>query len=179
MSFVPNPTAVSSSSPRLPAANMRRRLAALVYEGVVLFGVLMVTALVYSPLAGQRHAMEGRHGLQAVVFLVLGAYFIGFWSYGGQTIAAKTWQVRVVTRDDRPLTLQRACARYLLAWLWFLPALAAGDLAGWHDSARIYLALGTGMVAYVLLALMLPDRQFLHDQLCGTRLVRILTPAKG
>jgi uncharacterized RDD family membrane protein YckC len=142
----------------------------MVYEGVILFGVVMIAGLVYSPLANQRHALQGRAGLQAFVFLVLAAYFIGFWTHGGQTIAAKTWQVRVVTLAGAPLGLWRACARYLLAWLWFLPALLLSSLMGWHSSAALYGALAAGVVAYALLALLLPGRQCLHDQFCGTRL---------
>ncbi|MFM2069020.1 MAG: hypothetical protein RLZZ584_3929, partial [Pseudomonadota bacterium] len=145
--------------------------------GVILFGVVMVTGLVYSPLAGQRHALQGRPVLQIILFLVLAAYFIGFWSYGGQTIATKTWQVRVLTRDGGPLTLQRACARFLLSWLWFLPGLMVAGALGWHDGRSIYGALAVGMLGYIVLSLLLPRRQFLHDQLCGTRLARTPTDA--
>jgi uncharacterized RDD family membrane protein YckC len=161
-----------SSAAAWPAAGLRRRLAAMLYEGVILFGVLMVAGLVYSPIAQQRHALQGRHGLQAFVFLVLAAYFIGFWSHGGQTIAAKTWQVRVITQEGTPLTLWRACARFLLAWLWFLPALLVCAAMGWHDSRTLYGALAVGMLAYGVLGRLLPGRQFLHDHLCHTRLAR-------
>jgi uncharacterized RDD family membrane protein YckC len=155
-----------------PDASLRRRLAAMVYEGVILFGVVMIAGLVYSPLTGQHHALQGRHGLQAFVFLVLAAYFIGFWSHGGQTIAAKTWQVRIMMRDGRPLTLWRALARFLLAWLWFLPALLTAYVVGLHESRSLYGFLAAGMAAYGALALLLPRRQFLHDHLCETRLAR-------
>jgi uncharacterized RDD family membrane protein YckC len=159
-------------------AGLWRRFAAMVYEAVILFGVLMISGLIFSPLAQQRHALQSRHGLQAFIFLVLAAYFIGFWSYGGQTIAAKTWQVRVVTRDGKGLTLWRACARYLLAWLWFVPALALAGAMGWHEGRQLYGALAVGMLAYALLGMCLPGRQFLHDQLCNTRLVYTPNPGK-
>jgi uncharacterized RDD family membrane protein YckC len=148
----------------------------MVYEGVILFGVVMIAGLIYSPLTQQRHALQGRHGLQAFVFLVLAAYFIGFWSHGGQTIAAKTWQVRIITRGGGPLTPWRALARFLLAWLWFLPALLAAYVVGLHESRSLYGFLAVGMGAYTALALLLPGRQFLHDHLCETRLAR--TPAQ-
>jgi uncharacterized RDD family membrane protein YckC len=159
-------------------AGMGRRLAAMVYEAVILFGVLMVSGLIFSPLADQRHALEHRQGLQAFLFLVLAAYFIGFWSHGGQTIAAKTWQVRVVMRDGSGLTPWRACARFLLAWSWFVPALAWAGAMGWHEGRQLYGALALGMLGYLLLAWCLPDRQFLHDQLCRTRLAYTPSPGK-
>lgn len=165
--------------PVLANASLWRRFAAMVYEAVILFGVLMVAGLIFSPLADQRHALQNRHGLQAFIFLVLAAYFIGFWSYGGQTIAAKTWQVRVVNRDGSGLTPWRACARFLLAWLWFVPALALASAMGWHDGRQLYGALAVGMLAYALLALGLPGRQFLHDHLCGTRLAYTPRPRKN
>jgi uncharacterized RDD family membrane protein YckC len=166
------------SGAALANAGLWRRFAAMVYEAVILFGVLMVAGLIFSPLVQQRHALEHRQGLQAFVFLVLAAYFIGFWFYGGQTIASKTWQVRVVTRDGMGLTLWQACARFLLAWMWFVPALALAGAMGWHDGRELYGALAVGMLAYVLIAVCMPDRQFLHDQLCKTRLAYVPNPRK-
>ena len=40
-----------------PTPSLRRRLAAFVYEGVLLFGVLMISALVYGLVTQQRHAL--------------------------------------------------------------------------------------------------------------------------
>lgn len=158
--------------------SLRRRLAAMLYEGVVLFGVLMVGGLIYSGLTEQRHALQGRIGLQAFLFAVLGAYFVWFWSHGGQTVAMKTWHVRLLTHDGRPVTAPRAAARYLLAWLWFMPALLVAQSAGWHATGGIYGALAAGMAFYALMSHWLPERQFLHDRLCGTRLVHAPPPAK-
>lgn len=149
---------------------MRRRLAAFVYEGVILFGVLMLSGYLYSSLTQQRHALEGRHGLQAFEFLVLGIYFVWFWTHGGQTVAMKTWHVRLVRQDGRPLGQARALARYILSWLWFLPALALAHAMDWHGG-MLYVALLVGIVAYALLARALPGGQFLHDRWCGTRLI--------
>jgi uncharacterized RDD family membrane protein YckC len=143
----------------------------MLYEGVLLFGVLMVAGLLYLPLTQQRHALQGRFGLQAFLFVVLGIYFVWFWSRGGQTVAMKTWQIRLLTREGRPVTQPRAFARYLLAWLWFVPALIVARAASWHEGAGIYGALLAGMAVYALLGRWLPDQQFLHDRLCGTRLV--------
>jgi uncharacterized RDD family membrane protein YckC len=155
----------------LTAPSLRRRLASFLYEGVLLFGVLMISGYLFSSLTQQRHALVGRHGLQAFLFVILAIYFVWFWSHGGQTVAMKAWHIRVVDREGRPVSELRGLARYLLAWLWFVPALAV--LGAWdtHDGRAISGVLLAGVVAYALTARLHPSRQFPHDVLAGTRLV--------
>ena len=161
-----------------PAApGLFRRIAAFVYEGVLLFGVLFVTGWLYSTLTQQRHALQGQAGLQAFVFVVLGLYFVVFWSRGGQTVAMRAWHIRLVRHDGAPVGQARAFARYLAAWIWFLPALTAAHLAGLHSALEILLLVVVGVVAYALLAQLHPQRQFWHDALCGTQLVDAREPA--
>ena len=89
-----------------------------------------------------------RHVLQLWVVAVCGAYFVWFWSRGGQTLPMKTWRIRVVRLDGAALDRALALNRYLLALLGLL---AAGLGFAW--------------------ALVDRDRQFLHDRLAGTALV--------
>jgi uncharacterized RDD family membrane protein YckC len=147
-----------------------RRLACLIYEGMLLFGVVMIAGYLYSSLTQQRHALVGTTGLQAFLFVVIGIYFTWFWAQGRQTVAMKTWHLRVMMRDGAPLTQPRALARYVASWLWFLPALAVAGLAGWRSGGAITLALAGGVAAYVLVARLTPSRQYLHDLICGTRM---------
>jgi len=151
--------------------NLRRRLACFVYEGVLLFGVVMIAGYLYSSLTQQRHALVGMHGLQAFLFVVLGVYFVWFWSTGGQTVAMKTWRIRLVGADMQAVSQVRALARYVLSWLWFLPALSWAYLGGLSGGAAISGAVAAGVTVYAALALLLPRRQYLHDVLCGTRLI--------
>lgn len=155
----------------LPMPGLARRMAAFVYEGVLLFGVVFVAGFLYSTLTRQDHALRGQTGLQIFVFMVLAAYFVTFWSRGGQTVAMQAWHVRLVTASGAAVTPLRALARYLLAWLWFAPALIAAHAAGLHSAAQIFTLVIVGVMAYALLALLHPQRQFLHDAVCGTRLV--------
>ena len=151
-----------------------RRIACFVYEGVLLFGVLMIAGYLFSSLTQQRHALVGRHGLQAFLFIVLGIYFVWFWSRGGQTVAMKAWHIRLVTREGQPVSQPRALARYLLSWLWFVPALVALSLAGLASPAAVFGLLFVGVVVYAALSRLHPQRQFWHDEVCGTRLVHHL-----
>jgi len=148
-----------------------RRLACFLYEGVLLFGVVVAAGLLYAVATDQRDARVGTTGLQLVLFVVIGAYFVYFWSRRGQTLAMRTWRIRLVGRDGRPPTPSRAALRYLLAWLWFVPALALLGLSGLHGALPVAAVLLVGLLAYAALSRLLPERQYLHDAVCGTKLV--------
>jgi uncharacterized RDD family membrane protein YckC len=163
--------AMPGAAASLLAPGLGRRLACFVYEGVVLFGVVMIAGLLYGTVTQQRHALVGMHGLQFFLFLALGAYFSWFWSHGGQTVAMKTWRIRLLTSDGRSVTALRALLRYVLSWLWFLPALVWAHLAGFKTGASISLSLAIGVMGYAALSMANNQRQYVHDLLCGTRLV--------
>lgn len=166
------PSAGASPPPiGLQAPGLARRLAAFVYEGVLLFGVTMIAGYLFSSLTQQRHALQGKAGLQAFLFVVLAIYFAWFWSRSGQTLAMKSWHIRLVMADGSPVGQGRAVLRYLLSWLWFVPALLAAWLAGLHSSGAISGMVLAGVLAYATLTRLRPDRQFWHDVVCGTRLI--------
>lgn len=167
----PNAAPLASASLFEKTPGLRRRLAAFVYEGVLLFGVTMAAGFLYSTLTQQRHALHGKVGMQAFLFVVLAVYFSGFWSRGGQTVAMKAWQIRLVTVDGKPVSQWQALLRYLLAWLWFLPALAASYFAGLQGMGAMMGMMIVGVLAYASLAWLRPDRQYWHDVVCRTRLV--------
>lgn len=155
----------------LPVPGLRRRLAAFLYEGVLMFGLVMLVGLLYGGLTQQRHALRGSLGLQVVLFLAIGAYFVFFWTRNGQTLAMKTWHIQLLDAQGQRLSQQQALARYLLSWLWFVPALLVAHLMPLSTTSSIMSALGAGILVYGLLSFALPGRQFLHDVLCRTRLV--------
>ena len=145
-------------------------MACWLYEGVLLFGIVFVAGWLFSTLGQMRDAMDGRRTLlQAFLFVVFGVYFTWFWAKG-QTLAMKTWHIRIVDRAGRSLTQGRAFVRYLCSWLWFLPPAAA--LAPFKPGAGEAAVVMLGWVAvWALLSRFHPQRQFWHDALAGTRLV--------
>jgi uncharacterized RDD family membrane protein YckC len=145
-------------------------MACWLYEGMLLFAVVFVAGWLFSTLGQMRNAMdERRHLLQAFLFIVFGIYFAWFWARG-QTLAMKTWNLRLVDMAGRPVTQLRSLGRYALSWLWFLPPLAA--IAPFRLSAGESVVILLGWVAvYALLSRFHPQRQFWHDALAGTRLV--------
>jgi uncharacterized RDD family membrane protein YckC len=150
---------------------LRRRLACFVYEGVLLFGVVMASGLVYGVATQQRHALVGTPGLQAFLFVVLALYFVYFWSRSGQTLAMQTWRIRVVTQDGQALRPLRALCRYLLAWMWFVPALITLHLTGLKGAAPAFAAILAGVLGYAALVWLHADRQYWHDVVCKCRVV--------
>lgn len=157
--------------------SVRRRMASFLYEGVLLFGVVMLAGFLFSTITQQRHALQGMHGLQAFVFTVLGVYFVWFWTKTGQTLAMKTWHIRLVDKSGKPVTKARALARYVLSWIWFVPALAVAEITGTRSGAPLWGWLFAGVMLIAVASRWSPDRQFIHDLLCGTRLVDVRPPA--
>jgi uncharacterized RDD family membrane protein YckC len=154
----------------LAAPSLRRRLACFLYEGVLLFGVVMIAGYLYSSLTQQRNALQGRHGLQAFLFVVLGIYFVWFWSRRGQTLPMQTWHIRVETRDGRLLNQGHALVRYLACWVWIVPAALVASLLHWSPWQSLG-AVAAWIAVYAALARLHPQRQFWHDAVCKTRLV--------
>jgi uncharacterized RDD family membrane protein YckC len=132
----------------MPASLARRALSAL-YDLLLLSALLLVATFPFLAVAGDASHGLRRNLLQFYVLFVAGIYFISFWTLGGQTLAMKTWRIRLEMADGSRPGAAVALKRYLLA----LVSLA---LAG----------------AGFLWALFDREGQFLHDRLCGTRLVR-------
>ena len=161
----------SAPIPDLIAPSLRRRLGSFVYEGVLLFGVLVISDYLFASLVQQRHALYLRQAGMAFLFIVLGIYFVWFWSHGGQTVAMKAWRIRLVDRAGRQVSQARALLRYLLSWLWFMPAWLATYLFAKPNLGVYFGAMFAGVAVWAMLSWLHPTRQFPHDLLSGTRLV--------
>ena len=136
----------AASAPASPG--IARRLACAVYELLLLAALVLIATFPFLAFTGDASYGPKRHLLQAYVFGVAGAYLVTFWTRGGQTLAMKTWGIRLVGRDGGSVGMALAIKRYVLA--------AAGLVAA-----------GLGF----LWAFWDRDGQFLHDRLAGTRLV--------
>jgi uncharacterized RDD family membrane protein YckC len=134
-------------TPQAPPS-LGRRLACVLYDGLLLGAFVLFASFPFVMLTSTLERGLARHLLQAYVLLLAGGYFTFFW-HRGQTLAMKTWRLRLETEAGGPPTWGQAWLRYALACL---------NLA----------ALGVGWWS----ALLRPDRQFLQDRLAGTRLVR-------
>jgi len=121
----------------------------MAYESLLLIGVTFFAALLFLGVSGSSASGWVRHAFQLYLFLVIGLYFAGSWRRQGQTLAMKTWSLRLVGANGARITLRQAMLRYVYAW----PSLALGGIG-------------------ILYAPFDRDRQFLHDRLAGTKIVK-------
>ena len=151
----------------LPATRLRRRLASMLYESILLFGVAFIAAYLFLALTQSKHPIPSpmRQVFQAYMFTVIGAYFVWCWRHGGQTLPMKTWKMRLVDDAGKALSLPRAWWRDTLGWLGMLPALALYEIGFKWGLALALLPLAWGLFD--------SDRQFLHDRLAHTRIVPV------
>ena len=139
-----------------------------------MFGVVFIAGYLFGTLSQTRHGLDNRHALQAFLFVVFGVYFVWFWSKG-QTLAMKTWDIRLVDTRGALITQKRALLRYVLSWLWFLPPLSASYVLALSGAEGAVLTLGWVGV-WSILARFHPEKQFWHDVWSGTRLITWVAP---
>lgn len=130
-------------------ACLRMRFLSMIYEGMLLFAVLFVSSYLFLSLARDAQAGLPRLLFQVYLLSVCGAYFVFCWTRTGQTLPMKTWRMRVVTADGGSLSVGRAFRRYVFA----IPGMLSGISLLWAPFDK--------------------ERQFLHDRLAGTRIVRV------
>jgi uncharacterized RDD family membrane protein YckC len=155
---------------------MRRRLAGLLYEALVVVAILLLVVAIFSLAALAAPALtRHRPVLLALTFASLGGYFTYCW-HNGQTLAMRAWKIRIADASGTPPTWGRACLRYVLAWVWVAPPLAlVSAVKPAAASLSAALALDAGVLLawmgiWAAAALLRPDRQFWHDVASGTRL---------
>lgn len=143
---------------------------------MLLFGVIFIFGYLFGTLSQTRNAMDNRHALQAFLFVIFGLYFTWFWSKG-QTLAMKTWNIKVVDLNGHVLSQQRALLRYALSWIWFLPPLAVLAPLGASTGETIIVVLGW-VTFWALLSRLHPNKQLWHDAWAGTQLIHFEHPKK-
>ncbi len=131
-------------------ATFLARIAAMIYELLLVTAVLFVASLPFLYLVGNAETGWRHFAFQLYLTVVLFAYFSAFWMRSGQTLAMKTWRIRLVDQNGGRPTFRQSALRFVVALIGLL---LAGVGFWW--------------------ALFDRDRQFLHDRIAGTRLVRV------
>lgn len=126
----------------------KARIACLFYEALTIAAIIIVGLIIPHTLLGTAAGIvAGSRILLAHLFLMLLLYFAWQWLHGGQTLAMKTWKIRLCSADGEPLRPAQAMLRFAIAW--------PGTLL-----------FGAGF----LWAIIDDDKQYLHDRVAGTRL---------
>jgi len=132
----------------LPFAPLWRRLAALVYDSFLLFGLLMVFGYaavgLESLLLGtgyvEKSPTAGGNPLVFIgILVVICAFYCIFWLRNRQTLGMQAWRLQLETVDGSALTIQHCIKRWLagvlsmacfgLGFLWCL----LPKRRTWHD----------------------------------------------
>lgn len=124
----------------MQAAGFLRRLAAMLYDTLLLLAILFAATAAALPLNhGEAFASDNPYFHAYLVFVCFGFYG-WFWTHGGQTLGLKAWKLKVLTEDHRPASWRQASIRFiasLVSWsafgLGFLWILIDKNKRGWHD----------------------------------------------
>jgi uncharacterized RDD family membrane protein YckC len=137
------------------SAGFGRRLAALLYDSVLLAALLVVFTSGAVFLNHRRAIEPATAGAWVYLYRaglvgVIASYYLLNWTRSGQTLGMRAWHLRAVTAAGKPLSLKAAALRFACGALAWAPA-----------------ALG------VLWLYLDPDHLALHDRLSNTRVVHL------
>ncbi len=132
---------MTTLSPDGEPAGLIRRLAAILYDTLVLIAVLLVAAVPFDLIArGAPTSEAGRYLFQFYLLVVSFLFFGWFWVHGGQTLGMRAWRLRVVNRAGGAVSWKQALLRFLAAMLSWVPfgagylwVLVDRDRCAWHD----------------------------------------------
>lgn len=150
--------------PASEPASLKRRFAAMVYDGLLVLGIWMTLTFAFVMLHNERVP-------PAAGFALLLASAVGFCSYfwvaHGRTLGMQAWHLRLVSRDGGRVRLTQALARFTLV----LPGVMLFQ-AGEYTRTAVIFALLYFQAAY-LWALFNPERATWADLLSQTRMICI------
>jgi uncharacterized RDD family membrane protein YckC len=159
-----------------PAAGVFRRLAAAAYDGLLLMAVLfLVTGLLLFATHGEAITRERvgawAYAYQALLVLLVAAYFGVSWTARGQTLGMKAWGIRVETVTGalpgwRAVLARLACAAPLYLALLGATLLFMAHRAGWLAPVAGSVPLAASLATHAL-----TGRGTWPDRLSGTRVV--------
>ena len=117
---------MSNSAPVI--AGLWRRLAALVYDGLLLFAVIILVGLSTLPFTHGLGTSRDHFVFKIYLLGVIFIFFGWFWTHGGQTLGMRAWRLRIMQRDGQSLSWTLALFRYAISlpmwgWLFYVIAL--------------------------------------------------------
>ena len=121
-----------------PNASLVKRLAAMVYDTVLVMAVLMLVGYIFIAF-NEGESVSGPF-FNSAIFLVTFLFFALFWTRSGQTLGMIAWRIRVETELGEPVCAKHALLRFMgaivsasvfgLGYLWIL--FDSNNLS-WHD----------------------------------------------
>jgi uncharacterized RDD family membrane protein YckC len=165
-----------------PAAGLLRRLAALVYDCILLLAIAFVATLVLLPLTGGEAITPATRGSGTylayrgyLALLALG-YFGLAWMRGGQTLGLMAWNIRIETADGRLPGWRVATSRFAFGLALVVAAESGLHLAFDPAGPARAVAGGLLLLPVVVNFAWIPfdaRGRSLQDIACRTRVIRI------
>ena len=126
----------------LPPPVLIRRLAAIMYDSLLLCGVLFMAGvpllLIPDGVRGGSWTIE--LVIQLYLVLVCLIFFGWFWTHGGQTLGMRAWRLRVVHSSGSSIGWRSASIRFfsaILSWtilgMGFWWSIFDREKLAWHD----------------------------------------------
>lgn len=112
-----------------------RRLAAVFYDSLCLFGVLLAATQVALLFNHGKAIPSGTLWFQCYLVGVVFTYFAWFWCWHGQTVGMRAWKLYVCNYDGKRIGFVQALVRFVGAWL-SLAVLGLGLLWSLIDKRR-------------------------------------------
>jgi len=125
----------------LSAPGFLRRLAAQIYDLLLLIAILFLATALILPFTAGEAVSDQQTLIYRIYILVISFFFYGwFWTHGGQTLGLRAWKIKVLTCDQKPINWTQALLRFTTAipsWgffgIGFLWILVDKNRRGWHD----------------------------------------------
>jgi len=126
-------------------AGLARRLAAMLYDALLLLAIFMIVTALFLPLTGGEAITPRTNPVleylyRAVLAGIVVVFYGAFWTRGGQTLGMASWRLKVEREDGARLTWVDTVKRLGAAVLSWLPLglgyfwiLVDRDRRAWHD----------------------------------------------
>ena len=119
-----------------------RRLLVMMYDGVIMLGLLILASAVALPFGSIDKIAFHDFWFTLWLFAACFAYLGSCWRYGGMTVGMRAWRVRLVKADGQMISWPGCLLRYIVG-LVSLAVFGMGILwvlvdqknRGWHDLA--------------------------------------------
>ncbi len=132
----------------LPSPGFFRRFVVVFYDALLLLAILFFATAAALPF-NEGEAFTNSNILYPGYLLGISFLYFGwFWTHGGQTPGLKTWKLRVLDSDQRPITWKQAFFRFIFGFFsWallgvgFLWIMIDKKKLSWHDrlsKTRLY-----------------------------------------
>lgn len=97
----------------LPNAGLLRRLAATLYDLLLLLAILIIAGFIALPFNGGEAPKPGNLWYQTYLFLICYVFFAWFWTHGGQTLGMRAWRLRVQNDDGSAISWPQSLLRFI------------------------------------------------------------------